>query len=245
MIVLIKLIFIFSVTFANKGTYSKATKNVKRFGGNPKIDEPILATIAQVDSNLQPISQPFLGLIYNNHNSKVQPNLEYYGDEAQQYLTSNFYTRRTGNGDEKEIVFYCDYMACPSTTYSCESTVHAISEYKATIRTTTLCLSLNNEVLRSTVLSSSDHSSGMFNYQLTDNQEGSQMDEESIIFHCDQLTCPSKTNRCKSIFRAVPEEFTEIEVTTQCLSNTNDVLEEKTTKSNNPVNDRFYYELKA
>ena len=64
------------------------------------------------------------------------------------------------------------------------------------------------------------------------------------IFHCGELTCPSRTTRCKSTFIAVPDDFTEIEVTTQCLSFENEVLEEKTTKSNNPSEEsRYYYEI--
>ena len=251
MIVLLRLVFIFFVTF---GIDKNEAKNVKRFGGsswhNPmenNIEEPMLASIAKVDSNLQPISEPFLGLIYNNYNALVQPNLAYYGNEAQKYLTTNFYSRRTGQEDEKEIIYVCDFLKCPSLTHSCESEVHAISEYKTTIRTTTLCLSLTNETLRQTVLSSSDHSSGMFYYenQVTEDEDDSESDEGENMFHCNDLACPSETISCKSTFKAIPEDFTEIEVTTQCLSITHEVLAERTTNSNNPLNDRYYYELKA
>lgn len=247
MIVLLKLIFIFSITFAKDETDNDEVKDMKRYGESSwqnsmetNNEEPILASIVQVDLNLQPKSKPFLGIIYNNFDIPVQPNLAYFSDDAPEYLTTDFYTRRTVNGDEQEIIFYCDYISCPSETYSCESTVEATSKNNTRIRTTTLCLSSTYEVLRRTILTSIEDSSGMFYYE-----KDSEMDEEENIFHCDDLTCPSKTNICKSTFRPVPEEFVKIEVTTLCISAFKEVLAKQVIKINNPLNDRFYYKLEV
>ena len=46
----------------------------------------------------------------------------------------------------------------------------------------------------------------------------------------------------ESTFNEVPVYFTENEVTTRCLSRSKKVLDEEA-RFNNPLNDRFYYEL--
>lgn len=246
MIVLLKLIFLFSVTFATEEMDNDEGKDMKRYGESlwqspmeTSVGEPFLASIAQVDSNLRPMSKPFLGLIYINYDIPAQPNFAYFSDDAEEYLTTDFYSRRTVNEDEQEIIFYCDYLACPSETYSCESTVEAISKNNTTIRTTTICLSSTYEALRRTILTSNEDSNGMFYYE-----KNSEMDEENIL-HCDDLKCPSKTNICKSTFRPVPEEFVKMEIITLCLSTSKEVLAKQVTKPDNPLNDRFYYKLKA
>lgn len=250
MIVLLELIFVFSVTFAIEENNNDV--DFKRFGDNSwqypvenNFEDPILASISQVDSNLLPIMEPFLGLIFNKYDTPIQPYFAYFSDDAQEHLTTNSFYRKSVNEIEKEIIFYCDSLECPSKTHSCETTVQAISENNFRLRTATLCLSRTYEILRRTVTSSRNHTSGMFYYENQNDEKDPEMDGEENIFYCLDLPCPSETHSCKTSFHAVNESVIKMEAITQCLSIIQEVLDEKTTRSNFPLNDRFYFELKA
>ena len=282
------------MTFAiGEKTSDVSNRSTKRFA-----EDPILAYITRINSNLQPMYAPFLGYIYNNYDAPKQPAFSYSGGKAQRPITAaHIFKRRNVYEDEKEMIFHCDYEECPSKTHSCESTLEAVSENSIKLRITTQCMSITKEYLRTTIFSTNNHTAGMFYYETPDktmndeiklsvsnldyyyphkDQSASNESEhnvneaeypeeseeniliskemsrrnadaidEEIIFHCVQLTCPSKTHSCKSTFIAVPEDFIEINVTTQCLSITNEVLEEKSTKYNNPLSDMYYFEFKA
>lgn len=251
MFVLLEFIFIFSVTFAIEEKINDVT--FKRFEDDSwmqlpvenNYEDPILASISQVDSNLQSIMEPFLGLIYNKYDTPMQPNFAYFSDDAQDQLTTNSFYRKSVNEIEKEIIFYCDSLECPSKTHSCKTTVEAISENNFRLKTATLCLSRTNETLRRTVISSRNHTSGIFYYENQNYEKDPEMNGEENIFHCLDLPCPSETHSCKTSFHAVNESFIEMEAITQCLSISHTILDEKTTRFNNPLNDRFYFELKA
>ncbi|CAO1411249.1 unnamed protein product [Diamesa serratosioi] len=262
--VLLKLLVICCVTFV--------FGDVPRFGEstwqNPvetNYEDPILAYITRVNSNLQPMFAPFLGYIYNNYNAPKQPAFAYPSGVAHQRRAKNFFKRRNENEAEKEIIYHCDYEKCPRDTHSCESTAEKVSENTVVFRITTSCLSVTNEALITRVFSSSNHTGGIFTYETLDKPKlddeintkkmmikpnetitkrgNDDAIEKETIFRCDQLTCPSETHRCKSTFIAVPEEFIEMKVTTQCLSITNEVLDEQSTNHKNPLSEYFYFEF--
>ena len=271
MIVILKLFVIFSVTFANEEVKNDDVKNWKRFGesswqnqlGNYYAD-PILAYITRLDSNLQPMAAPYLDYIWNTYTPI--PAIAYFGDDAQEHLSRNTFSRR--NADEKKITFHCENLVCPTKTNSCESTIEVISEDDIQIQINTQCLSITNEVLSNKTLISSNVSSGMFYFEIQtlDGENESTVSDtksivvpseseknmsngnvlgirEEIILHCNFMTCPNQTHICKYTFKAVPVDFTDIEVTTQCLSRTNEVLVEQTTITKNPSSDRYYFEI--
>lgn len=287
MIVFLKLFVLFGVTFASQEKNNDEVKNLKRFGESSwqspmenNYADPILAYITRLNSNLQPIALPYLDYIYNTYTSESA--IAYFGDDAQEYLTTNIFSRRNAH-DENEIIFFCEYLKCPAKTHSCESTIEVISEDDNEIQITTQCLSETNEVLNNITLSSSDISNAMYYLEIqrkdvnkpaeandfndshsdldhlknsssilfskksTDTESSKELDHSTrlqsheIILYCDFMTCPSQTHICKSTFNAVPEDFIEIEVNTQCLSVTNEVLLERISNSKNPSNERYYY----
>lgn len=249
MIVLLKLFVLFCVTFASQEKYNDEVINLKRFGESSwqssleiNYANPILAYITRLNSNLQPIAVPYLDYIYNTYTP--EPAIAYFGDDAQEYLATNIFSRRNAN-DENEIIFFCEYLECPAKTHSCETIIEVISEVYNEIQITTQCLSETNEVLNNVTLTSSDISNAMYYLEIQrkdfNDSHSELIQSHKIILHCDFLTCPTQTNICKSTFNAVPEDFIEIEVNTQCLSITNEVLLERITNSKNPSSERYYY----
>lgn len=57
---------------------------------------------------------------------------------------------------------------------------------------------------------------------------------EKNKFKCDDIICPSKTYSCKSTVEAIAGDFMQVEIITECLSSTDEVLATKTSKSDNP-----------
>ena len=297
MIVLLKLFVLFFVTFANKERYNNPSNRWE----NPtiqksKYEDPILAYITRVNSNLEPIFSPFLGVIYNDPNSSKQETNSGSYQNAQKHLKTNVVIRRVVNEDEneKEMVFHCDFLTCPNRTHSCETTVEADLEFGIQLIITTQCLSITNEDLSNKTTTSDQDSSGMYYFEsqteddeiepvasdldfdysnkntskisieseqyVNENESLEKSEEallvptesenimlrrnadaidEEIIFHCDRLACPSKTHSCKSTFIAIPHHFNEMNITTQCLSITNEVLIARSTTKN--LSDKGYF----
>lgn len=171
MIVLLNLFVMFCVTFANEENNNEGLEMSKRFYGNSwqssmenNRADPILAYVTRLNSNLQPMSARYLSNLYNIYTP--EPAVAYFNDDAQEYISSNHFSRKNANAAEKEITFHCEYFECPSKTHSCESIVEIISEDGVQVQVITQCLSITNEVLINKTSISSDVTSGMYYFEI-------------------------------------------------------------------------------
>ena len=210
MIVFINLFVILCVTFANEEDSNDEEEDWKRFYGNSwssseENNEPdsILAYVTRLDSNLQPMSAPYLSNLYNIYNPT--PDNVYFDDDSQEYITKDYFSRK--NADAKDNVEELEENRGKGESQENVESLETSDEQES------------YERLKPYVF------------------------EEEVILHCDSLTCPSQTHNCKSTFNVLSKDFNEIEVITQCLSITNEVLAERTTVSKNLVNDRYYFEI--
>ncbi|CAO1411223.1 unnamed protein product [Diamesa serratosioi] len=253
MIVLLNLFVILCVTFTNDVNGERLWQNPVEM--NDK--DPYLAYITRVNSNLQPIFQPYLGLIYNKQKSPQQPRYAYSNDKQLTRSPLTF-TRRIDEETKTELIFHCGSLTCPNTTHKCETLFQSDLENSNRIMSIQ-CLSITNNILSEKTSKSNQDSSEMFYIKTQTVDDVSHLDElekrlfsgnvDAIepgnTFHCNFLTCPSETHSCKSTFDAVSQDVIKMRVTTQCLSITNEVLVERTTISKSPLSGSYYIEFKT
>ena len=69
--------------------------------------------------------------------------------------------------------------------------------------------------------------------------------ENEKKFKCDHIICPKKTFSCKSTVEAVEDDFIQVEIITECLSSTNEVLATKKSRSDNPSSGKYLFVIQT
>ncbi|CAO1407768.1 unnamed protein product [Diamesa tonsa] len=274
--VLLKLFFIFGLSFAIE---AKFAKNVKRFGEMNVVNNfnsPILASVTRVNAKLEPVSLPFLANINPNLNSRIQPAFTFVEPglnplkskvnknpkaEDSDYFSSNAKVlSKVDKDSDEDIDENSDYFGANDIDNINEGTNGQIFENESDEDGDYFLLSGQDPENEPGNDKNSDKNGNskfptddIDNYidhddsdEFYDDQVNSTVlrrtssnadvddNEQENIFKCDHIICPSKTSSCKSTVEAVGDEYSEVEVMTECLSSTNEVLATKTSKSDNP-----------